>query len=191
MLTVFPSSVTQAQSEIGLYQQSLVEGNRVTPRFFLQGYSYLGEKAGLWGFAYGEKQYVSSVAGLFYNLFSFGESGAVFEVGVAAGAEILSSEGQVGRTINPRLASTVFVGSDALFSEIYYENGTSREGWLRVDILWQATKHLAIGLLHQTNDGTGPRGVLSIPQTPLRIWVSPMFGKDQKVLLGGEIVFRK
>lgn len=192
LVALLVPSLAQAQeAEIGFYHQLVIEkGEEPTSRLFVQGYWYFGEKVGLWGFAYGEKQYISSVAGLYYDIFNFGTD-AVFEVGGAVGAERFSDEKSGMYQLYPRFSGTVFVGNKTLFSEIYYENGTSRDGWLRVDTLWQVAKHVAVGVIHQTDDGTGPRVVLSVPKTPIRLWVSPMFGEGRKLLLGGELVFQK
>jgi len=53
-------------------------------------------------------------------------------------------------------------------------------------------KYLAIGALHQSDDGTGPRVILSVPKTPLRLSPALLFDKrDRKFLLAGELVFNR
>lgn len=184
--------VTHAQdAEIGVYYQKLSQKNGETShRVFSEGYVYLNEKSGVWGFVYGEKEYFSAVAGFFHDLFSFGND-AIFEIGVGAGAERFPDEDGVSRLYS-RLAGNVFVGNEKLFSEWYFETGPSKESWFRVNTLWQAKKFVGVGLFHQTGDGVGPRAVFSLPRTSVRIWVAPMFGGDgRRLLLGGELVFQK
>lgn len=190
-MLLVPSLVQAQEAEVGFYYQLLSEKNeKAMHRVFSEGYLYVGEKSGVWGFAYGEKKYLSAVAGLFHDLFSFGHD-AVFEIGVGAGVERFPDEDGANR-LYPRLAGTVFVGNRSLFSDVYYENGTSGESWLRVNALWQATGHVALGVVHQTGDGTGPKAVLSVPKTPVRVWISPVFGHEgRKLLVGGELVFQK
>ncbi|OHA96101.1 MAG: hypothetical protein A3C70_02685 [Candidatus Zambryskibacteria bacterium RIFCSPHIGHO2_02_FULL_43_14] len=192
VLTVLlvPSLVQAQDAEIGVYYQNLSgNGEQASHRIFSEGYVYLNDKSGVWGFAYGEKEYFSAVAGLFHDLFSFGND-AVFEIGVGAGAERFLDEDGANR-LYPRLAGTVFIRNQSLFSDVYYENGTSGEDWLRVNALWQATGHIALGVIHQTGDGIGPKASLSIPKVPVRVWVAPMFGKERKFLAGGELLFQK
>lgn len=170
-------------AELGLYYQALVvENEQPVHRGFIQGWKSWSEKSGVWGFGYGEKDYFSGVLGLYYDLFAFGET-SVFEVGLAAGAEKME-----GKLYN-RFAGDLFIGNDNLYLDVYYENGESKEWWLKVDALWQIKKHLAVSVLHQTLDGTGVRGIFGIPKTPLKFWVGPMFSKeDRKLLLGIDLV---
>ena len=147
LIVLTPLLAWAEESEIGIYHQTLVEkGGKVTPRFFLQGYSYLGEKYGVWGFAYLEKEYFSSVAGFFYKLHTFSND-AVLEAGLVAGAETFPKDGS-GYKLYPRFAGTVFAGNKKLFSEIYYENGTSGEGWLRAHVLWKVQKYVGVRAIH-------------------------------------------
>lgn len=190
-MLLVPSLVEAQDAEIGIYYQNLYgNGEQVSHRVFSEGYVYLNEKSGTWGFAYGEKKYFSAVAGLFHDLFNFSND-AVFKIGVGAGVERFPDEDGANR-FYPRLAATVFVGKQSLFSDVYYENGSSKEGWLRVNTLWQAKSFFGVGLFHQTGDGIGPRAVFSVPRIPMRVWMSPMFGRSgHKLLLGGELVFQK
>jgi hypothetical protein len=189
-MLLVPVLVQAQEAEIGIYYQGLPQKNEeVMHRIFSEGYVYLNEQSGAWGFAYGEKEYFSAVAGLFHDLFSFGNN-AVFEIGAGAGVERFPDEDGANR-LYPRLAGTVFVGNQFLFSDVYYENGTSGESWLRVNALWQVTERVALGMIHQTGDGTGPKVSLSIPKTPVRVWVAPMFGKERKFLVGGELVWHR
>lgn len=176
--------------EVGIYHQSLFDGGDITPRLLLDGYVYLTERSGVWGFAYGEKQYVSSVVGLFYDLFQFGQD-SVFELGLAVGAETYPSEFG-SYHFHPRVAGMIYVGNENLSTSLYYEDwsGSESESWLRAEANWQATERFAFGLIHQTGDGTGPRVRYSIPNSPVRLWLAPMWGEgDRKVLLGLEAVF--
>lgn len=190
------ANVAEAQeeaktAEIGLYYQNLVvEDGAPTHRLFLQGYDYFTERLGVWGFAYGEQEYFSGVAGFYYDFIQFGED-SVIELGVATGIERFKNEAGDYQPY-ARYAGTLYIGNDRLFSETYYEYGPSGEGWLRAEAQWQAKKFIALGVLHQTGDGTGPRVILSIPKTPLRVWPAVMFGEDgRKLLVGGELVISK
>lgn len=193
VISLIPSLVWAQEVEVNLSYQLLTGGQNepATHRIFSEGYLYVGEKNGVWEFVYGEKEYFSAVAGIFHDFFSFGND-AVFEIGIGAGAERLPDEEGINR-FHPLLAGNIFIGNQSLFSDVYYENGTTAgEGWLRVYALWQASKYVALGVIHQTGDGTGPRVVLSVPRTPMRVWIAPVFSNEKsKLLLGGELVFQK
>lgn len=185
------SSTTRTR-EIGLYYQSSISKGEdgtgaISHRVFVQGYSYLSEKAGVWGFTYGEKAYVSGTIGLYYDLFTIGD--AVFEIGVAGGAERL---GEIyGSGTYGRIAGMVFFGTDDLYLGAYYENGASKEPWTRIDVVWSPSDIVSVGGIYQTGDGIGPRLILSPPDLPIRLWGSRTFSKsgDSNFLLGAEIVF--
>ena len=190
LATFVVATTAQAQTqegtkvaELGLYYQALVvESEQPVHRGFVQGYKYWSEKSGVWGFGYGEKDYFSGVLGVYYDLFAFGEE-SVFEIGVAAGAEKMEDQ------LYNRFAGDLFIGSDNLYLDVYYENGASKEDWLQVNAVWQVKTHFGLGVLHQTLDGTGVRGVFGIPKTPLKFWVGPMFSKEgRKLLLGIDLV---
>jgi hypothetical protein len=188
---LYPFAVSAQEAEIGLYHQTLVEENETTPRFFLDGYSYLGERWGVWGVGYAERGYASAAIGPYLDLAVF-DNDAVIEAGVAAGAEAIedeelcSCEPQYFR----RFAGFLYAGNERINLDAYYENGQSEEAWTRVVLHWQATNRLAFGAIHQTGDGTGPRVLLSIFR-PMRVWVAPMFGEKRKLLFGIDLIFKK
>lgn len=183
-------STSAQEAEIGLYYQGLHEEGEITHRAFLEGFSYLGERGGVWGVGYAEQGYASIVAGPYWDFLTFGED-SVVELGVAAGAEALWDEEECTCEYSSRYASFLFVGNERLFADLYYENGESEEAWKRGIVHWQTTKRLAFGVIHQTGDGTGPR-VLFNAFEPVRIWAAPMFGEDErKFLFGVDIIFTK
>jgi hypothetical protein len=190
VLVLIPEYLSAQEFEIGLHTQFLVyedQGSKaVTPRFIVEGYHYLSERTGVWGYGYRESQYVSSVLGLYHDIPIFG-SETILGIGLAVGVEVFKNE--AGR-YHPylRTAGLVYVGKENLFSQLYYEDGASGEGWLRVDIVWRAFEMVTIGLIHQTGDGTGPRVVLSTNR--FGIWGAPVFGQgSRRVLLGMNVTF--
>lgn len=192
IFALFAITLSAQEAEVVFLQQTLVEKGKTTPRLFVDIYSYVGESMGVWGTGYGEKQYASAVVGPFWDLATLGEDG-VFQVGIAAGAEAFPDENTGTYRFYQRYAGFVYAGSDKLFSEIYYENGKSKEGWFRADLLWQAPGgRFSLGATHQTGDGTGPKLQYSVPESPFRIWVAPMFGEEEsKLLVGIELAFQR
>jgi hypothetical protein len=186
-------SVAAQDAEVAIGSQFLVEEGQTTPRFTLDAYSYFSEKMGVWGYGYAEKGYASAVVGPFLDIATFGEDG-VFEVGIGAGGEVFTEEeGEECECQSySRFAGFVFVGNETLWSEVHYENGASKESWLRANVLWQTNDWIALGATHQTGDGTGPKVVLSAPKFPVRLWAAPMFGEEEnKFLFGLDLVFQK
>ena len=155
----------------------------------VKGYTYMSERVGIWGFAYAEKGYLSSTAGLFYDFTDY------FEIGVAGGAEtILEDDGL--HHVYGRGAVAVFIGTDKLFIETYYENGASKEDWYEVDAMWRPSNRFGMGVLAQKGVGFGPRVLVQpLKQIPFEVFVAPyMYDQDTKkgnMLFGGQLVFRR
>lgn len=170
-------------------QSVLVENEKPLNRGLVDGYHYTGEKFGLWGFAAVEKEYFSAVAGPMVDLFSVGD--ATFTLGVGAGIERFADLGSY-QNFARYGAFLSLEKKDTWLVSFYYENGESKYEWMQADVRAQVASHLALGVLHQTDDGTGPRAILKLPKLPIELWGGPMWGKgDRKVILGLDINFEK
>lgn len=191
LLFLAPDWVEAQSAEIGLFHQSLVDDGDIDPRLFVEGYVYLAENMGVWGFAYGEKQYVSSVLGLFAEVLEFGEE-SIVEGGLAFGAETYPDDGGA-YNLHPRVAGTLFVGSESLHVMSYYETWSGdADSWLRAEANWKLGENFTIGGFHQTGDGVGPRVMYSFSDSPVRIWIAPMVHHGEgKLLLALEIIFQE
>lgn len=180
-------------AEIGFYSQVfMTKTNNQTATIshnLVKGYTYTSERSGIWGFAYAEKWYLSSTAGLYYDFTNF------LSVGLAGGAEtILLDDGL--HHVYGRGAVTVLVGSDKLFVETYYENGASKEGWYEVDVMWRPSNRFGAGVLAQKGVGVGPRLLIQpFSHVPFEVFMAPyMYDQDIKksnMLFGGQFVLRR
>lgn len=185
---LLPASVSAQQAEIGVYHQTLLARDSASTNVvnydFVQGYAYLNSKIGVWGFAYREKGYFSSTAGLYYDILPW------LEVGAAAGVEVMNSKSYF------RWAGLLWTGTEKLFLEVYYENGTSKESWYYTNLMWRSSKHLGAGILSQRFAGTGPRVLVQpLKGVPLEVWVAPLMyeyeSKSLNTLLGIQLILQK
>jgi len=182
-----PSMISAQQAEIGLYHQTLfVRGDSasVIHYDFLQGYTYLNSKSGIWGFAYHETGYFSSTAGLFYDIVPW------FEIGGALGVEVMNSKTYF------RWAGLVWTGTDKLFLEVYYENGASKESWYYANLMWRPQEQYSVGILSQRFAGTGVRVLVKpLKKIPLELWVAPLMYEHERrnlnALIGIQLVLQK
>lgn len=187
-----PLALDGQDAQVGLYHQTLFtkEGGRRITRSSqsLQGYAYLTKKTGLWGFAYREPGYASATLGLYRDFLDW------FELGLAAGAE------RVGRSdhrfhANGRGAATMSLGASKASISLYYENGTSREGWYQLDATWRPAKRFGAGIFGQRYVGIGPRVLVRAPRVPLEIWVAPWMQDPESGaanrLLGAQLLYER
>lgn len=194
MLFVLVPSVAQAQTaELAVISQNSVdEEGEISPRLILEPYLYLTDRFGLWGYAYGEKQYASATAGPYYD-FSLGKNGDILlEAGIAAGVETFPDDESGKYKIFSRYAGFVSLDYEKFSLFTYHENGSSHDSWLRIYVDYHVTEKWTIGGIHQTDDGVGPRITFTTQtRTPVRIWVASMFGDEPVILFGIEVLFQK
>ena len=196
-LAIYAKPAQAQEAELGVYQQNLIDHGELTPRVFLEGYSFFTERAGFWGWCYGEKQYASCVAGPFYRVPFAGEDG-YWEFGGAIGTEMFP--GDTGSYhAYWRGAAYASFAYKKFFTQYYREKGES-EHWVRTLADYQFLDHLAVGAIHQTGDGVGPRIILSFgKKVPVNIWLGYMFrvpnlddeGHHEAVLLNFEFFVRR
>jgi len=192
-LAIYAKPAQAQEAELALISQNVIEDDGdLSPRIILEPYYYLTDRLGLWGYAYGEEEYASATVGPYYD-FPFVNGEGLFEIGVAAGVETYPDDESGSYKYFSRFAGFASVDYKKFSFFSYYENGTSHDGWLRVFLDYHVTEHLALGVIHQTDDGTGPRiTYTTATRIPLRIWVAPMFGEDDRVLMFSlEILFQK
>lgn len=183
---VTAQDTTTAVSEIGLYYQRATRRG-IEPMYYIQGWTYITEKSGAWGFAYHEKDYASASLGLYYDFTPW------FELGVAPGSEIIKGDDSWATLW--RLAGMIWVGRETLFLDVYYENGQSGEEWHQINAMWRG-RRAGIGIFSQTGSGTGPRAlIVPLKRFPLEVWVAPRMydhgAKRWNTLLGAQLVFQK
>lgn len=189
-------------SEIGFYTQFVKpRGEKLVPRVFVQGYQYFASRpsCGFWGFAYGEKKYLSNTLGLFCDPRDW------LSLGVAVGGESFVPEDREVNAVFGRYAFTGWLGTETTNLEIYFENGPSKTPWHRADLQLWGNDFVSLGGISQTSDGFGPRLRLALPlwqnevgkRVDFRLWVAPMYSsfsslkqRPKGLLLGGEIVGR-
>lgn len=173
--------------EMGFYSQTLIDEDGVSPRFFLEGSNTLGGSLGVWGFGYGERDYISVVAGLYLDVFE--TENASLSIGMGGGSAFYPDEtGEWGLESRYASFSEASVGRVSLSA--YYENGRSGESWYQGLAEVRASEVLSIGVLTQKDDGTGPKLTIHIQSAPATIWVAPMFSREggQRVLIGADLV---
>lgn len=187
-------------SNWGLYHQTFVRHDSVTPRVFLKGYEYFTQNrkkkaCGMWATAYAQPKYISSVVGPFCDFFS-----GYLSIGVSAGVEEFQGEGNgKGNTFYGRYAGTVSVETDdERHLEVYCENGPSKLPWCEVDLQLWTNEMFTLGGIAQTDDGVGPKLDIYLfhwkeKETPrewaLHLWAAPVWkGKERGLLLGAQVV---
>lgn len=165
-----PPIVSGQNSEVGVYHQSLFtwrdHQRSIESGNYIQAFIYAAKRAGGWGFAYREAGYLSATVGPFYDITDW------IEIGIGFGAEALKEEGG-SSALFARIASILWVGNDKASVTLYYENGTSKQGWYQLDASWHPAEWWAIGVLSQSNAGTGPRISVRIPGLPVDVWATP------------------
>lgn len=187
ILSAIYAKPVQAQSSVvDVFNQNLIDNGDVTPRLYVEWYTYKGENWGLWGSAYGEKQYASTVAGLFYDILTIGDD-FVIDVGVALGAETFPDE-EGTYNYHPRLAGQIGGTGEKFTFQIYYEDWPNGDSWLRIQGDYMVNQYVALGAIHQTNDGTGPRITLFVPNTPFRVWGGPLFGEGNNYMVNFQYI---
>jgi len=150
-------------------------------------------RAGAWGFVYVEDGYVSGVGGPYVALHKKGTT--VLDAGVGAGLAHAADDASYAHA--PRYAAFVSLSGAMGEAGIYYENGRPRAPWVQADATVNVRSALAVGVFHQTGDGTGPRALVSIPRTHLKVWAGPMFepGQGSRVrtawLAGCDLTFER
>lgn len=168
--TSVPLASTSAQTaELGLYYEAVFhrKGEEAAGSLlYAQGYKALTERLGVWGFAAGEQGYFSTVLGGYYDLVP-----SRLNVGIAGGFERFSSEGN-WKSFG-RVASSVWLGSERAYIELYFENGASRDWWYQLDAMWRFREWLGLGVLGQRYVGIGPRILFAIPGIPIELWAAP------------------
>jgi hypothetical protein len=110
------------------------------------------------------------------DLFKRGET--ALEVGAGIGVEHAGGE-RHGPPL--RYAASVTLLASRGKAEIYYEQGHTGGRWIQAEATMHAASALDVGLFHQSDDGTGPRAIVSIPGTRLKIWGGPMFKQAEDV----------
>ncbi len=152
----------------------------------LNGWVSVGERWGLWGFVYHERDYVSGVLGVFFDFTNW------FELGLAAGAERVGTEETL-----PRVAGSLLLFGDAPCTlEGYYETGEDKESdWYSADLLCKPVQGFSFGIYSQTGMGTGPRFLMRLfKQVPLEVWWSPFMvdneAKSSNSAVGIQMVLR-
>ena len=192
-LTVLrPIPLSAQQAELGVYHQTLFtkeEGRAVThSNQYLQGFAYLDDKTGVWGFAYRESRYVSATFGVYYDFVDW------FELGAAAGLERLRGDDDRARTFG-RWAGSLWLGTAETSLTLYYENGASKEYWYQLDAMWRPRRHFGAGVFAQRYAGVGPRVLVRPPKIPLEVWIAPaMYDRESRLtnrLLGVQLLYQK
>lgn len=149
-----------------------------------------GDRVGAWGFLYGEREYFSFVAGPYVTLAKRGET--TLEVGAGVGLERFHEGDAYGN--HTRLAGYMTLEGPKGKLQYYHENGATRERWIQAEATWNASKALGLGYFYQTDDGGGPRLIVGVPKTPLKVWAGPMWkgsGSTPTLLAGLDLEFGK
>jgi hypothetical protein len=166
-----PTEARAQDSEIGIYHQTLFaerdHRRSIESGDYIQAFVYAAKSAGGWGFAYREAGYLSATVGPFYDITDW------LEAGLAFGAEAVKT-GRTSPAVFGRIAGILWIGNDNASVTVYYENGASKEPWHQFDATWHPAEWWGIGILSQSNAGTGPRISVRTPRLPIEIWVAPM-----------------
>lgn len=169
---MFLSPLMAEAQELGAGEMSFhYQTNETISRLFTQGYFYSSDRPnfGGWGWIYHEPGYTSFTVGPFWDI------GEYVSVGAAIGSEFFtldSAEHTLGR-----YSLTAFIGTETSSAEYYYENGSSKVSWSRLDLQFWGNRTIALGAIAQTGDGLGPRVRFGLPlgeERDLRIWVASM-----------------
>jgi hypothetical protein len=142
--------------------QTTTAKGKTVPQFNLWLQRPITKKVGLFFYGLESRGYSEAYAGLTYAPKSW------IEGGLGAGAE---------NPRNFRWGGYIWTGKHGLVNLLILE-GKGSGNWYKNTATYAVSKNAQLGVRSQSFKGTGPYGEVSVPSSPVQVWISVLFGPD-------------